>query len=570
LAKEVIVPRVGEVPEATVLKWLKKEGDKVEKGEPIVEVDLFKLTKQLEAPVSGYLAKRLAKENDVVQVGSPIAVIAESEDELKELMGAKPAEVKAPPEKPPAPVAVEEKAKVEVVAAEVPKRIKISPRARRLAQQYGIDITKIKGTGPGGRIVERDVLRYIEEMKKAKEAIQPRVKEVRKLIGKRRTIAWRLGEVWKTSPHINIIGKVDLNKAVVLRKKLNEVLEKKGAHVTFTDLFVKAVAKAAEEIPEVNAALENEEIKIFEDVNVNIAVDTPEGLVVPVIRNPHKKTFEQVAKERADIVKRARENKLTEKDILGGTITVSNLGMFNVSFFTAVLNPPQATLVAIGKSEEVPVYENGSLVIKPIAYINVIVDHRIVDGATAARFLNAIIDKLENPEKLLLDVEKNLVPLPITPEVKTITIPSAAPGTVEKRVSEKKPTAVPKYRPIYKDEELEEPRRIVEEYMKALRQYYKFDKESAQAFFRFSGATTRSYVLPEKIKHLITIAVSVAIHCKECVAIHVRDALEAGATPEEILDAVTPALLLSAGPGTTMLEIVLKSIEAFMKERERK
>ena len=244
MAKEVIVPRVGEVPEATVLKWLKKEGDKVEKGEPIVEVDLFKLTKQLEAPVSGYLAKRLAKENDVIQVGSPIAVIAESEDELKELMGAKPAEVKAPPEKPPAPVAVEEKAKVEVTAAEVPKRIKISPRARRLAQQYGIDITKIKGTGPGGRIVERDVLRYIEEMRKAKEAIQPRVKEVRKLIGKRRTIAWRLGEVWKTSPHINIIGKVDLSKAVVLRKKLNEVLEKKGAHVTFTDLFVKAVAKA--------------------------------------------------------------------------------------------------------------------------------------------------------------------------------------------------------------------------------------------------------------------------------------------------------------------------------------
>ena len=566
MAKEVIVPRVGEVPEATVLKWLKKEGDKVEKGEPIVEVDLFKLTKQLEAPTSGYLAKRLAKENDVVQVGSPIAIIAESEDELKELMGAKPAVAKAPPEKPPvAAVPAEEKAKVEVAAAEVPKRIKISPRARRLAKEYGIDITKLKGTGPGGRIVERDVLRYIEEMKKAKEVIQPRIKEVRKLIGKRRTIAWRLGEVWRTSPHINIIGKADLSKAVVFRKKLNEALEKKGVHVTFTDVFVKAVAKAVEDVPEVNAALENEEIKIYEDVNVNIAVDTPEGLVAPVIRNPHKKTFEEVAKERADIVKRARENKLTEKDILGGTITVSNLGMFNVSFFTAVLNPPQATLVAIGKSEETPVYENGKLVIKPVTYINVIVDHRVVDGATAARFLNAIIDKIENPEKLLLDEEKNLVPLPITPEVKTITIPST-PEAAERKVSEKK--AFPKYKPAYKDEELEEPRRIVEEYMKALRLYYKFDKESAQSFFRFSGATTRSYVLPEKIKHLITIAVSVAIHCKECVAIHVRDALEAGATPEEIIDAVTPALLLSAGPGTTMLEILLKSIEAFMKERK--
>ena len=563
MVKEIIVPRVGDVPEATVLKWLKKEGDKVEQGEPVVEVDLFKATEQLKSPVSGYLAKRLAKENDVVPVGSVIAVIAESEEELKQILEAKPA-VPALPAKPP--VAVEEKPKVEAEAVPMPpKKVKISPRARKLAQQYGIDITKIKGTGPGGRIVERDVLRYIEELKKAKEAIKPRVKEVRKLIGKRRTIAWRLSEAWKV-PHINIIGKVDLSKAAVFRKKLNEALEKKGIHVTFTDLFIKAVAKAVEEVPEVNATLEGEEIKIYEDINVNVAVDTPEGLVVPVIRNPHKKTFEEVAKERADIVKRARENKLTENDVLGGTITVSNLGMFNVSFFSAVLNPPQATLVAIGKSEETPVYENGELVIKPIAHINIIADHRVVDGATAARFLNAIVDKLENPEKLLLDEEKNLVPLPITPEVKTVTL--AAPAKAE--VAEKKPAIAPKYKPAYRDEELEEFRKVADEYMKALRQYFRFDRETAQAFFRFSGAATRSYVLPEKIKHLITVAVSVAIHCKECVVLHVRDALEAGATPEEILDAVTPAILLSGGPGTTMLEVVLKSIEAFMKEKERK
>ncbi len=561
MVKEIIVPRVGDVPEATVLKWLKKEGDKVEKDEPVVEVDLFKATEQLKSPVSGYLAKRLAKENDVVPVGSVVAVIAESEEELKQVLEAKPA-VPAPPAKPP--VAVEEKPKVEAEAVPTPpKKVKISPRARKLAQQYGIDITKIKGTGPGGRIVERDVLKYIEELKKAKEAVKPRVKEVRKLIGKRRTIAWRLSEVWKV-PHINIIGKVDLSKAAIFRKKLNEALEKKGVHVTFTDLFIKAVAKAVEEVPEVNAALEGEEIRIYEDINVNVAVDTPEGLVVPVIRNPHKKTFEEVAKERADIVKRARENKLTENDVLGGTITVSNLGMFNVSFFTAVLNPPQATLVAIGKSEETPVYENGQLVIKPIAHINIIVDHRVVDGATAARFLNAIIDKLENPEKLLLDEEKNLVPLPIAPEVKTVTL--AAPTKAE--AIEKKPAVIPKYKPVYKDEELEEFRKVADEYMKALRQYFKFDREAAQAFFRFSGAATRGYVLPEKIKHLITIAVSVAIHCKECVVVHVRDALEAGATPEEILDAVTPAILLSGGPGTTMLEVVLKSIEAFMRKRK--
>ena len=549
MVKEVIVPRMGDVPEATVLKWLKKEGDKVSKGEPVVEVDLFKATKKLEAPVSGFLAKILVKENEVVSVGSPVALIAESVEELEKIKG------KPPVVEKPKPVV---KPKVEVAKpVEAPKRIKISPRARKLAEQYGIDITKIKGTGPGGRIVERDVLRYIEEMKKL-EVLTPRVKEVRKLIGKRRTIAWRLSEEWKAAPHINIVGKVDLSKASAFRKIINEQLEKKGVHVTFTDLFIKAAALAAVEVPEVNASLEGEEIKIYEDININVAVATPEGLVVPVIRNPHKKTFKQLAKEREDIVKRAREGKLTEKDVLGGTITLSNMGMYDVVFFSAVLNPPQAVLVAIGKAENVPVVEGDTIKVKPMAYINVIADHRIIDGAVAANYLKAIKDKLENPEKLLLENEKNLLSKPIVPIEKTLPI-----------IKEVKAEKAVEYKPYLRAEELEEPRRIVEEYMKAIRQYYKFDKEAAQAFFRFSGATTRTHVLPEKIKHLITIAVSVALHCKECVAIHVRDALEAGATPEEIIDAVTPALLLTGGPGTAMLDVVFKSIEAFMKRKKQ-
>ncbi|OYT60151.1 MAG: hypothetical protein B6U75_02380 [Desulfurococcales archaeon ex4484_217_1] len=549
MVKEVIVPRMGDVPEATVLKWLKKEGDKVNKGEPVVEVDLFKATKKLEAPVSGFLAKILVKENEVVSVGSPVALIAESAEELEKIKG------KPPVVEKPKPVV---KPKVEVAKpVEAPKRIKISPRARKLAEQYGIDITKIKGTGPGGRIVERDVLRYIEEMKKL-EALTPRVKEVRKLIGKRRTIAWRLSEEWKAAPHINIVGKVDLSKASAFRKIINEQLGKKGVHVTFTDLFIKAAALAAVEVPEVNASLEGEEIKIYEDININIAVATPEGLVVPVIRNPHKKTFEQLAREREDIVKRAREGKLTEKDVLGGTITLSNMGMYDVVFFSAVLNPPQAVLIAIGKAENVPVVEGDTVKVKPMAYINIIADHRIIDGAVAANYLKAIKDKLENPEKLLLESEKNLLSKPIVPTEKILPITKEA--KVEKAAE---------YNLYLRAEELEEPKKIVEEYMKAIRQYYKFDKETAQAFFRFSGAATRTHVLPEKIKHLITIAVSVATHCKECVAIHIRDALEAGATPEEIIDAVTPALLLAGGPGTTMLDIVFKSIEAFMKEKKR-
>ena len=549
MVKEVIVPRMGDVPEATVLKWLKKEGDKVNRGEPIVEVDLFKATKKLEAPVSGFLAKILAKENEVVSVGSAVALIAESAEELEKIKG------KPPVVEKPKPIV---KPKVEAAKpVEVPKRIKISPRARKLAKQYGIDITKIKGTGPGGRIVERDVLRYIEEMKKL-EALTPRVKEVKKLIGKRRTIAWRLSEEWKAAPHINIVGRVDLSKAFAFRKILNEQLEKKGVHVTFTDLFVKAAALAAVEVPEVNASLEGEEIKIYEDININIAVATSEGLVVPVIRNPHKKTFEQLAREREDIVKRAREGKLTEKDVLGGTITLSNMGMYDVVFFSAVLNPPQAVLIAIGKAENVPVVKDDTVKVKPMAYINIIADHRIIDGAVAANYLKAIKDKLENPEKLLLESEKNLLSKPIVPTEKILPITKEA--KVEKAAE---------YKPYLRAEELEEPKKVVEEYMKAIRQYYKFDKETAQAFFRFSGAATRTHVLPEKIKHLITIAVSVAIHCKECVAIHVRDALEAGATPEEIIDAVTPALLLAGGPGTTMLDIVFKSIEAFMKEKKR-
>jgi pyruvate dehydrogenase E2 component (dihydrolipoamide acetyltransferase) len=360
--------------EGTVIQWFKKEGDFVKKGEPLVEVLSEKVTYDVEAPASGVLRKILAEEGVDVPVAGTLGIITEPDEPLPEI---EEAVTVAPPER------TEEKAPVpEEITKKARERVIASPAAKRLAREHGIDLTKVKGSGPQGRIVEADVRRYLEET----VPMAPRVREVIPLTGIRKTTAERVSISARTAPHSTITMEVDMSNAAELREKTG---------VSYTDILVKAVAKALEEHPLLNSTLQDDQIKIYEDINIGVAVATEKGLVVPVIRNADKKTLTQIASTLKELVEKAREGKLTREDLTGGTFTITNLGMYGVEVFIPIINPPEAAILGVGKVVEKPVIENKEIKIKPTMHLSLSFDHRIIDGAPAAKFLQEIKQTLE-------------------------------------------------------------------------------------------------------------------------------------------------------------------------------
>jgi pyruvate dehydrogenase E2 component (dihydrolipoamide acetyltransferase) len=365
--------------EGIVIRWFKREGDPVKKGEPLVEVLSEKVTYDVEAPASGILRKILAEEGVEVPVAGTLGIIAEPNEPLPEI---EEAVTVAPPERIEEEVPVPEK-----IAKRARERVIASPAAKRLAREHGIDLAKVKGSGPQGRIVEADVKRYIEET----VTLAPRVREVIPLTGIRKTTAERVSISARTAPHSTITMEVDISNAAKLR-------EETGA--SYTDILVKAVARALEEHPSLNSTLQNDQIKIYQDINIGVAVATEKGLVVPVIRNADKKSLTQIASTLKELVERAREGKLAKEDMTGGTFTITNLGMYGVEVFIPIINPPEAAILGVGKVIEKPVIENKEIKIKPIMHLSLSFDHRIVDGAPAARFLQKIKQLLESESKL--------------------------------------------------------------------------------------------------------------------------------------------------------------------------
>jgi pyruvate dehydrogenase E2 component (dihydrolipoamide acetyltransferase) len=365
--------------EGTVVQWFKKEGEPVKKGEPIVEVLSEKVTYDVEAPASGILRKILAVEGVDVPVAGTLGIIAEPDEPLPEI---EEAAVTLPPERieEAAPLPEKEMAKK---VKEVRERVLASPAAKRLAREHGIDLTKVKGSGPEGRIVEADVRHYLEE----EMALAPRVREVIPLTGVRKTTAERVTLSAQTAPHSTITMEVDMSNAVKLREE---------SQVSFTDILVKAVAQALEEHRSLNSTLEGEQIKIYEDINIGVAVATERGLVVPVIRNANKKSLTEIASTLKELVKRARKGKLTRDDVTGGTFTVTNLGMYEVEVFIPIINPPEAAILGVGRVTEKPVAVNKEIKTKPVTYLSLSFDHRIVDGAPAAKFLQRLKQILES------------------------------------------------------------------------------------------------------------------------------------------------------------------------------
>ena len=408
MATEIKLPRLGQGMESgTIVKWLKSEGDNVEKGEPLYELDTDKVTQEVEADASGVLLKIAVAEGEV-EVGKTIAVIGEqgeavevNEDAQEEGSPARAREQER--ERGRQASASDTSEAVTQIREPEPAssgngRIKASPLARRIARERGIELSAVAGTGPDGRVVAEDVERAAATgapTPAAAPAPIPQDVEVEQLSSMRKTIARRLTEAWQ-APVFQLGITVDMGRALELRQRLVD-LHGDGAKPTISDLITKVCAAALMRHRAVNALYKGDVIELHPTANIGIAVAIPNGLVVPVIQGCERKTIAELAAARADLVERARAGKLQQVDLDGGTFTISNLGMFGIERFIAVLNPPQAAILAVGSTEEKPVVVAGEVVVGQRMELTLTCDHRAIDGATGAQFLGDVKAFLEEP-----------------------------------------------------------------------------------------------------------------------------------------------------------------------------
>ena len=413
---DVKLPRLGQGMESGVIvRWLKSEGDAVKKGEPLYELDTDKVTQEVEAEVEGTLVRIVVPEGEV-EVGATVAVIegdgaappaepAPAGDDAETPAEATPAateEIEAEAGDAPAPTS-DEKAEAPPPAPAPPReggRVKASPLARRIARERGVDLHALQGTGPEGRILAEDVERAATAAPAAPApapvAMPPAEVEVVQLTSVRKTIARRLTEAW-AAPVFQLGVSADMSEALALREKLVERLAEGDVKPTVNDVLVKLTAVALTRHAPVNATFTGEEIQRHPSAHVGIAVAAPQGLVVPVIRSAERLTVQEIARLRADLVGRARDNKLKLPDLEGGTFTISNLGMFGIETFTAVLNPPQVAILAVGTVKDEAVVRDGDLDIAPLVRMTLTCDHRAIDGADGAEFLQTLVALVEQP-----------------------------------------------------------------------------------------------------------------------------------------------------------------------------
>jgi len=423
MATEVKLPRLGQGMESgTIVKWLKGEGEPVKKREPLYELDTDKVTQEVEAEADGVLLK-IVVDSGEVEVGRTIAFIGAEGEEVPSGNGAAPAPAAAETDE----AAVEEQdepetegtsapamddqrargqeaaaatAEAEPVAAAEGRtdgRVKASPLARRLAREKGVELGAVRGSGPEGRIVAEDVERFRPEAQTAPGAptAAGEVEEI-ELTSTRKTIARRLTEAWQ-APVFQLTVQADMTRANALRERLVERLAEGETKPTISDLLTKVCAAALVRHRAVNAHFTGESIRRFPAAHVGMAVAAPNGLVVPVIRDADRRTIQEIAATRAELVARARDGKLQLADLEDGTFTISNLGMFGIEQFVAVLNPPQAAILAVGATVETPVARDGEVVIRPLLTLTLTCDHRAIDGADGADFLRTVKELLEEP-----------------------------------------------------------------------------------------------------------------------------------------------------------------------------
>ena len=432
--KKVEMPKMGDtMEEGKILRWLKKEGEAVKKGESLAEVETDKVNIEIEAFSSGVLRKILVSEGDSAPIGAQIALIGSADEPLPVSTGSNgagaPATTPAPAQSAtsgakaaPANNAVATQSAPPTIAQ---GRIFISPIARLLAQEHQLDYAQLQGTGPNGRIIKMDIEAALSQrpavvpapIPAAQAAPQPvfepeplpapietdDVVEI-PLTSMRRTIAKRLSQSMQTAPHFYVTSVIDTGKLAQLRKQINEyaATEPNPVKVSFNDLIIKAVARALVHMPQVNVSFAEDRILQKRQVNVGMAVALETGLIVPVIKHSDQRGVLDIARESQRLAEAARNGRLKPEDLSGGTFTVSNLGMFDVESFTAVINPPESAILAIGSITPTPVVVDGQVVVRDRMKVTLSSDHRAIDGAIAARFLQEIKRMLEEPFGLLL------------------------------------------------------------------------------------------------------------------------------------------------------------------------
>ncbi len=438
MAAEFTMPQLGlTMTEGTVIQWLKAVGDPVALGDTLVEVETEKVNYQVESTLEGVLLEILIPEGSIAQVKASIAVIGQPGELLEKSTG-KPYEKALG--KAEATAAVSPDPKGEAGAdlpqqAETEVRIKASPIARRLAHEENLSLAEIPGTGPDGRIVERDIKRHLEERKVKVSPLAAKLAEEYQvdlsamsqdrrimkndvlaqvarssaqtasvspaavpLTGMRKVIAERMSMSWQTSPHVNMTVEVDMTAAMELKEKLTQAT---GQKITFTDIIVKCAALALKEFPVVNASLIDGKIVSHDQVNVGIAVALDNGLIVPVIRNADHKTVTTVRQEIASLSSKARSGGLSADDMNQGTFTVSNLGMYGIDHFTPIINPPQSAILGVCRVVDRAIVDGGEVAVRPMMNLSLSFDHRLIDGALGAQFLARLRQLLEQPLLLL-------------------------------------------------------------------------------------------------------------------------------------------------------------------------
>jgi len=405
-----------------VIEWLKHEGDAIAKGEPLVVIETDKVITEVESPTEGVVLRIVVPSEEERPIGALLAVLGAqgeqvSEVELQQMLG--PAAVQAPatpaPVVVPAPMAVP---RADVAARDGGERLKISPIARKLADELGLDASTMQGTGPGGRITKDDVLRVAEEAKTAAPAAPATapvattpapargrlgVSSTIPLHGMRGRVAERMFQSWNTIPRVTEVMQVDMSATVAFREAMLGQWEPQyGLRISLNDMITKAVAMALRRQPRLNATLVDQEVRLHDSVNVGIAVNLDEGLIVPVIFNADQKDLGQIAREGRDLAEKARAGRLQLDEISDGTFTITNLGTTGIELFTPIINPPQVAILGVGMVQRRPIVVGDALAIRPAVYLSLVFDHRAVDGVAAAHFLQEVKRLLEKPQDYAL------------------------------------------------------------------------------------------------------------------------------------------------------------------------
>jgi pyruvate dehydrogenase E2 component (dihydrolipoamide acetyltransferase) len=403
MAEVIRMPRMSDtMEEGNIVGWLKKEGDKVEAGDTIAEVETDKATMELDSFTDGVILHIAVKEGPV-PIDGIIAVIGKEGEDWKSLLSspapnaAKVAENPLPAAPAPAPL-------TSIVATENSERLKASPLAKNMAKEAGIDIATVSGSGDSGRIIKRDVEAFIQAgAPSSKTTTVPAYAQSGsedKLVSQmRKTIARRLSESMFSAPHFYLTMTLDMENAISARNKMNEISPVK---ISFNDLVIKAVAASLKKHPAINASWLGDKIRYHHDVHIGVAVAVEDGLLVPVIKNTDLKSLSQINNEVKVLAGKAKDKKLQPDEMTGNTFTISNLGMFGIDEFTAIINPPDACILAVGAIQAKPVVKNGAIVPGNEMKVTLSCDHRVVDGASGAQFLQTFKSYLEDPVRLLV------------------------------------------------------------------------------------------------------------------------------------------------------------------------